>query len=106
MSLYWRSLSQARLSLEQKRVKPLLPVESKKSSASGLHGGVVKMDRVVWAKNFKCVHAHVDNGTDGWGALTSTNKGNKERATITDDRGVPNASNELNIAVDKRGESV
>ena len=105
MSLYWRSLTQVRLSLEQICVKDLLPAGSKKPSASGLHGGVVKMGRVVWAKELKYLHAHVDSSTDGWGALVSTNKGNKERATITDDPGVPNASIELDIAVDKKGES-
>ena len=106
MSLYWRSLTQVRLSLEQICVKDLLPVGSKKPSASGLHGGVVKMGRVVWAKELKYLHAHVDNSTDGWGALISTNKGDNKRATITDDPGVPNASIELEIGVDKRGESV
>jgi len=84
----------------------LLPVGSKKPSALGLQGGVVKMGRVVWAKELKYLHAHVDNSTDGWGVLISTNKGNKERATITDDPGVPNASIELDIAVDKKGKSV
>ena len=106
MSLYWRSLTQVRLSLEQICVKDLLPVGSKKPSASGQHGGVVKMGRVFWAKELKYLHAHVDSSTDGWGALVSTNKGNKERATITDDPGVPNATIELDIAVDKKGESV
>ena len=106
MSLYWRFLSQVRLSLEQVCVKDLLPVGSKKSSASGLHGGAVKMGRVVWAKELKYLHAHVDNSTYDWGALISTNKRNKERATITDDPGVPKASMELDIAVDKMGESV
>jgi len=106
MSLYWRSLTQVRLSLEQICVKDLLPVGSKKPSALGLQGGVVKMGSVVWAKELKYLHAHVDNSTDGWGVLISTTKGNKERATITDDPGVPNASIELDIAVDKKGKSV
>ena len=48
---------------------------SNKPSASGLHGGVVKMGRVVSAKELKYLHANVDSNTDGWGALISTNRG-------------------------------
>ena len=106
MSMYWCSSSQIRLSLEQVCVKDLPPVGSKKPSASSLHGGVVKMGRVVWAKELKYLHAHVDTSTNGWGALISTNKGDKKRATINDDPGVPNASIDLEIDVDKRGENV
>jgi len=106
MSLYRRYPTQIRLSPEQVCVKDLLPVESKKPSASGLHGGVVKLGRVVWDKELKYLHAHVDSNTDGWGALISTNKGEKCRENITDDPGAPNASIDLKIDVEKRGESV
>eukprot|EP00168_Porphyra_purpurea_P000089 TRINITY_DN1010_c0_g1_i4.p1 TRINITY_DN1010_c0_g1~~TRINITY_DN1010_c0_g1_i4.p1 ORF type:complete len:643 (+),score=94.84 TRINITY_DN1010_c0_g1_i4:2155-4083(+) len=99
-------LSKIRLSLEQVCVKDLLPVGNKKPSASGLHGGVVKMGRVVWTKELKYLHAHVDSNTDGWGALISTNKGDKCRANITDDPGAPSASIDLKIDVEKRRESV
>jgi len=80
MSLYRRYRTQIRLSLEQVCVKDLLPIGSKKPSASGLHGGVVKMGRVVWAKELKYLHSHVDSNTDGWSALIFTNKGDKCRA--------------------------
>jgi len=73
MSLYRRYPLQISLSLEQACVKDLLPFGSKKPSASGLHGGVLKMGRVFWAKKLKYLHAHVDSNTDGWGALISTN---------------------------------
>jgi len=106
MSLYGRYPTQIRLSLEQLCVTDLLPIGSKKPSASGLHGGVVKMRRVIWAKELKYLHSHVDSNTDGWGALISTNKGDKCRANITDDPGAPNASIDLMIDVDKMGESV
>jgi len=66
----------------------------------------VKMGRLVWAKELKYLHAHVDSNTDGWGALISTNRGDKCRANITDDPGAPNASIDLKIDVDKNEESV
>jgi len=50
-------------------------VGRKKPSASSLHGGVVKTGRVVWAKELKYFHAHVDTSTNGRGSLISTNKG-------------------------------
>ena len=52
------------------------------------------------------MHAHVDTTTNGWGAVISTNKGDEKRATITDDPGDPNASVDIEIDVDKRGENV
>jgi len=106
MSMYWCYSSYIRLSLEQVCVKDLLTVGSKKPSASSLHGGVLKLGRVVRAKELKFFHAHVDTSTNGWGALISTNKGNEKRATINDDQGGPNASIDLEIDVDKRGENV
>jgi len=99
MSLYLRYSEQIRLSLEQVRVKDLSPFGSKKPSASGLHGGVVNMGMMVWARELKYLHAHVDRKTDGWGALVSTNKGDKCRANITNDPGAPNASIDLQIDV-------
>ena len=80
MSLYRRYRTQIRLSLEQVCVKDLLPIGSKKPRTSGLHGGVVKMGRVVWGKELKYLHSHVDSNTDGWSALIFTNKGDKCRA--------------------------
>ena len=64
------------------------------------------MGRVVLAKELKFFHAHVDTSTNGWGAFISTNKGNEKRETINDDQGGPNASIDLEIDVDKRGENV
>jgi len=64
------------------------------------------MGTVVWAKELKYLHAHVDTSTKGWGALISKNKGDEKRATINDDPGIPNASIELEIDVDKRGENL
>jgi len=64
------------------------------------------MGRVVWAKELKYLHAHVDTSTNGWGALITTKKGDEKCATINDDPGVPNASIDLEIDVDKRGENV
>jgi len=76
-----------------------------KPSASGLHGGVVKMGRVVWAQELKYLHAHVDSNTDGWSSLISTNKAEGFRATITDDTGAPSASIDLQIDFYKWEES-
>ena len=84
----------------------LASVGSKKPRASSLHGVVVKMGRVVWAKELKYLHPHLDTSTNGWGALISTKKCDKKRATINDDPGVPNASIDLEIDVDKRGKNV
>jgi len=56
-------------------------------------------------QELKDLHPYVDNITDGWGALISTNKKEKTRATIPDDPGVPNASIDLQIDVEKRRES-
>jgi len=33
------------------------------------------MIRVVWAKELKYLHAHVDTSMNGWGALISTKEG-------------------------------
>jgi len=33
------------------------------------------MSRVVWAKELKYLHAHVDTSTNSWGALISANEG-------------------------------
>jgi len=106
VSCHCTGVSYRGLSLKQICVKDLLPVGSKKPSASGLRGGVVQMGRVFYAEELEFLHAYVDNSTDGWGALISTIKGDKKHATITDDPGVPNASIELDIGVEKREDSV
>jgi len=51
--------------LEQLYAKNLQPVRSKKPTTSGLHGGVMKMGRVVWAEGLKYIHTYVDKSTDG-----------------------------------------
>ena len=83
-----------------------VPAGSRKLSAFSLHGGVVQGGRAIWARELRYLDAHVNSSAGSWGALFTTNKENAKRAAISDDPGAPNASVDIDIDVDKRGESL
>jgi len=102
--LYWPT--QFRLFLEQVYLKGVpVAAGSRTPNAFGLHGGVVKTGRPVWARELRYLDAHIGASAGSWGGIFKLDAEDAKRANISDDPGVPNTSVDMDIEVEKRDEN-
>jgi len=71
-----------------------------KHSHKVLHGGVIKLARVVWEKELTFLHFNVDECGDSWERILKTNQEKDNRAMVTNRPGVTSPKFSLDVNVD------